>query len=100
MQKYVLFILLLSGSIAAIQAQSLGDVNISDKIDILDALAVARYVIGLNPSVFNPAFADVNCSAAIDVIDALLIAKFSAGLINTFPCTITPTPRFVYGALP
>jgi non-reducing end alpha-L-arabinofuranosidase len=63
-----------------------GDVNGTGSIDIVDALLVAQYYVGLAPSGFNPACADVNCSGSIDVVDALLIAQRYVGLISVFPC--------------
>jgi hypothetical protein len=63
-----------------------GDVNNSGTIDIVDALLIAQYYVGLNPSNFNSSAADVNCSGSIDVVDALLIAQRYVGLISTFPC--------------
>jgi alpha-galactosidase len=64
----------------------LGDVNNSGTIDIVDALLVAQYYVGLNPSNFNVSLADVNCSGGIDIVDALLIAQRYVGLISSFPC--------------
>jgi alpha-galactosidase len=63
-----------------------GDVNGSGGIDIVDALLVAQYYVGLNPANFNSALADVNCSGSIDIVDALLIAQRYVGLITSFPC--------------
>jgi hypothetical protein len=63
-----------------------GDVNNSGSIDIVDALLIAQYYVGLNPSNFNSGLADVNCSGGIDIVDALLIAQLYVGLINSFPC--------------
>ncbi len=63
-----------------------GDVNNSGAIDIVDALLVAQYYVGLNPANFISGLADVNCSGSIDIVDALLIAQRYVGLISTFPC--------------
>jgi hypothetical protein len=63
-----------------------GDVNNSGAVDIVDALLIAQYYVGLNPANFNSALADVNCSGGIDIVDALLIAQRYVGLISTFPC--------------
>jgi hypothetical protein len=59
-----------------------GDVNGSGTVDIVDALLVAQYYVGLNPSGFIVSNADSNCSGSIDIVDALLIAQFYVGLIN------------------
>ncbi len=63
-----------------------GDANGSGTIDIVDALLVAQYYVGLNPANFNTVVADVNCSGGIDIVDALVIAQFYVGLITVFPC--------------
>jgi rhamnogalacturonan endolyase len=63
-----------------------GDVNNNGTIDIVDALLIAQYYVGLNPSNFDPSLADVNCSGDIDIVDALLIAQRYVGLISGFPC--------------
>jgi hypothetical protein len=63
-----------------------GDVNSNGTVDIVDALLIAQYYVGLNPANFNSANADVNCSQAIDIVDALLIAQYYVGLIASFPC--------------
>jgi endoglucanase len=63
-----------------------GDVNGSATVDIVDALLIAQYYVGLNPVNFNVSVADVNCSGAIDIIDALLTAQYYVGLITKFPC--------------
>jgi hypothetical protein len=61
-----------------------GDVNTDGSVNIIDALVVARYHVGLNPSPFDPNVADVNCNGTIDIIDALLIARYYVGLITQF----------------
>lgn len=63
-----------------------GDVNANGTVDIVDALLVSQYYVGLNPSNFNASLADTNCSGGIDIVDALLIAQRYVGLIASFPC--------------
>jgi lysophospholipase L1-like esterase len=63
-----------------------GDVNSNGSVDIVDALLVAQYYVGLNPAGFVSANADVNCSGTIDIVDALMIAQRYVGLISAFPC--------------
>jgi hypothetical protein len=63
---------------------SLGDVNADGTINIVDALLVAQYYVGLDPSNFDSSRADANCNGNIDIIDALLIAQYYVGLINQF----------------
>lgn len=59
-----------------------GDVNNSRSIDIIDALLVAQYYVGLDPQPFCPSAADVNCDMVVDIIDALLISQYYIGLIT------------------
>ena len=66
---------------------SLGDVDTSGTIDIVDALLIAQYYVGLNPPNFFAEYADVNCSESIDIVDALLIAQYYVGLIGSFSCS-------------
>jgi hypothetical protein len=66
--------------------RTLGDVNGSGTVDIVDALLIAQYYVGLNPQGFIAANADVNCSGGIDIVDALLVAQYYVGLISIFPC--------------
>jgi len=63
-----------------------GDVNGSGVIDIVDALFIAQYYVGLIPAGFIVANADTNCSGSIDIVDALLVAQRYVGLIANFPC--------------
>jgi len=63
---------------------TLGDVNGSGSIDIVDALLIAQYYVGLGPQGFVAANADTDCSDSIDIIDALLIAQYYVGLISGF----------------
>ena len=61
-----------------------GDVNGSNTVDIVDALLIAQYYVGLNPTGFDAANADVNCNGTIDIVDALLVAQYCVGLIFQF----------------
>ncbi len=63
-----------------------GDVNANGSVDIVDALLIAQYYVGLNPAGFVTANADTNCSGGIDIVDALLVAQYYVGLISGFPC--------------
>ncbi len=82
------FVFCLFGSL---QAQSLGDVNSDNSVNIVDALLIAQYYVGLGPNPFNSGLADVNCDSSINIVDALLIAQYYVGLITGFPCSSTPT---------
>jgi endoglucanase len=66
------------------EANVLGDVNDSGGIDIVDALLVAQYYVGLDPADFIGNRADTNCNGTIDIVDALLIAQYYVGLISEF----------------
>ncbi|MBN2441207.1 MAG: discoidin domain-containing protein [Spirochaetales bacterium] len=61
-----------------------GDVNNDSTIDIVDALLIAQFYVGLNPASFDQSKADVNCDSGIDIVDALLIAQYYVGLIFGF----------------
>ncbi len=62
----------------------LGDVNSSGVVDIVDALLIAQFYVGLNPANFTQSRADTNCSGNIDIVDALLIAQYYVGIISRF----------------
>jgi hypothetical protein len=101
--KKCLFLLLLT-AIAPFcfsQSYTLGDVNHSGAIDIVDALLVAQFYVGLNPANYNTAQADVNASGSVDIIDGLLIAQYYVGLISQFPGQAqTPVPTATPTAAP
>jgi len=63
-----------------------GDTDGDGTVDIVDALIIAQYYVGLNPSGFIAANADTNCDGTIDIVDALLVAQFYVGLVTDFPC--------------
>ena len=70
-----------SGSTPSPQGEC-GDVNNDNSIDIVDALLVAQYYVGLNPGGFNTAAADVTGDGSIDIVDALRIAQCYVGLVS------------------
>jgi len=72
---------------AAVDNPQLGDVNADGAVDIVDALLVAQYYVGLQVDV-NIDVADVNLDGAIDILDALLIAQYYVGIIDTLPINI------------
>jgi len=61
---------------------ALGDVNGNGSIDIVDALLVAQYYVGIIPSIFEECAADVTGDGTINIVDALLIAQCYVGLIS------------------
>lgn len=73
-------------------SQTLGDVNNSGKVDIVDAMMIAQYCAGLSPAGFVAAAADTNCSGGIEIVDALLVARYAAGLIAAPSCGASATP--------
>jgi pectate lyase len=95
--KKVSILLLLCFCVAPVifaQVYAKGDVNHSGAIDIVDALTLAQYTVGLNPANFDTSLADCNSSGNIDIVDALLIAQLYVGLITQFPgatTTVTAT---------
>ncbi|MBN1697262.1 MAG: dockerin type I repeat-containing protein [Spirochaetales bacterium] len=85
MKKTVFVLAFLVMAVFAAFPQSLGDVNGNGNIDIVDALLVAQYYVGLDPQNFSISLSDVNASGGTDIVDALLIAQFYVGLIDRFP---------------
>lgn len=63
-------------------AYTTGDVNGDGTVDIVDALLVAQYYVGLDPAGFTEPLeaGDTNCDGAVDIVDALLIAQTYVGL--------------------
>ena len=78
------FIIIFIFQIIAAQESSLGDVNSDEAINIVDALLIAQYYVGLIPDNFNPESADVSGDDNINIVDALLVAQFYVGLIIIF----------------
>ena len=66
--------------------QLLGDVNNTGVVDIVDALMVAQYYVGLIQTFTMPTCADVNCDGNVTIVDALIIAQYYVGLLSHFPC--------------
>jgi len=62
-----------------------GDVNHDGNVDIVDALMIAQYYVGLDPQPFYPEEADVDGSGTIDIVDALMVAQAYVGLIELPP---------------
>ncbi|MBN1697239.1 MAG: family 43 glycosylhydrolase [Spirochaetales bacterium] len=82
-------------------AATCGDVNANGNIDIVDALLIARYYVGLNPENFDATAADVNADSGINITDALLVARFYVGLISALSCPDeTPSPTAIPGSGP
>jgi len=56
-------------------------------VDIVDALFIAQYTVGLRPSLDCFAQADVNGDGRVDIVDALFIGQYTVGLRATPSCT-------------
>ena len=63
MKKVSIFVMLLLFGISLIVAAECGDVNSDGAVDIVDALLIAHYYVGLNPANFDSTVADVNDTA-------------------------------------
>ncbi|MBN1697928.1 MAG: dockerin type I repeat-containing protein [Spirochaetales bacterium] len=89
----MLLLVLRTGLCIPVFAQSCGDVNDDGIVNIIDALQVVRYYIGLHPQVFYESAADVNADTAINILDALIIAQYYVGIIDELHCEqATPEP--------
>jgi hypothetical protein len=84
---------------AAYGAQ-VGDVNNSGSIDIVDALLIAQFYVGLNPSNFDSSVADVNSDGSVNIVDALQVAQYYVGIITVWPPGGTPGVTAVVTAIP
>ena len=67
----------------------LGDVNCEGRYNIVDALMIAQYAVGLNPPGFSVCAADVSdpciyepCYYHVDILDALMLVQYMVGLIS------------------
>ncbi|MBN2440934.1 MAG: DUF3160 domain-containing protein, partial [Spirochaetales bacterium] len=86
--------------ISTLPAQSVlyGDANSNGTVDIIDALLLAQYDVGLPNIVINAEASDVSGDGTVDIVDALLIARYYVGIISIFPVetiepTVSPTPE-------
>ena len=66
-----------------------GDANNDGQVDIVDALLVAQYYVGVNMTEIYALNSEVNGDLVIDIVDALLIAQHYVGLITLFPVETT-----------
>lgn len=62
------------------QPQPLGDVDCSGDIESVDALALLRFLVNIQPAPACIDLADVQCDGDKDSVDALQILRFIAGL--------------------
>ncbi|MBN2738608.1 MAG: family 16 glycosylhydrolase [Spirochaetales bacterium] len=82
---FISCLLLLNFFPAFSQTNLLGDANRDGRVNIVDALLVAQFYIGLMPSGFIQEAVDVDYNCSINIVDALLIAQYYVGLIKEFP---------------
>jgi hypothetical protein len=92
MKKLLFMLILFFSGVCLVNAQVLGDVDHNQEIDIVDALLVAQFYVGLDPALFYPGEADTSCDGSVDIIDALLIAQYYVGLVQELSCGTTPAP--------
>jgi hypothetical protein len=94
MKSKMLFFLLLMicFSMVFVHAQIMGDASGDDTVDILDALVVAQYYVGLNPVPFYADRSDADCNGTVNILDALTIAQYYVGIISSFNCDPVSTP--------
>ncbi|MBN1699367.1 MAG: cellulase family glycosylhydrolase [Spirochaetales bacterium] len=59
-----------------------GDVNADGVVNIVDALLIAQYYVGLDPAGFFTEYADADCDGSIGIVDALLVAQYYVGLTD------------------
>ncbi|MBN2444422.1 MAG: hypothetical protein JXJ04_23870 [Spirochaetales bacterium] len=103
MKKYlwIIFFLCITVLLYSQGTMVCGDVNDDSYADIVDALLIAQYYVGINTSI-NTTFADVDCNNEVDIIDALLIARMYVGLIfidcqcTGLPCSGVPLNQEVH----
>jgi hypothetical protein len=93
-KKATLFLIIMIGIVGITNTYSAecGDVNGDESVNIVDALLIARYYVGLETSLAYPDQADVNNDDTIDIRDALMVAQFYVGTIELLECAGEPTP--------
>ena len=74
------------GSTVTISTIKIGDATGDGDVNIIDALFVARHVVGLPVNNFNEDAVDVNCDGQINIVDALFIARKAVSLPVTDWC--------------
>lgn len=75
-------------------AQEIGDVDGNGAVNIIDALKVAQYSVGLDVPGFDAGLADVNSDGTLNIVDALVIAQYYVGILDEWPLSNVPTPIF------
>ncbi len=80
-------------------AAECGDVNNTGSVDIVDALLIAQYYVGLT-SDLDLSVADVNADGSVSIVDALRIAQLYVGLISELSCSANVTAEPTAGPTP
>ncbi|MBN2738200.1 MAG: DUF3160 domain-containing protein [Spirochaetales bacterium] len=78
----VLFMFLIP---AFLTAQALGDANKDGRVDIVDALNIARVYVGMEVDNFDPYFGDANLDEDITIVDSVLVAQNYVGIEPVLP---------------
>ncbi len=92
-KRRLMITMLLLFCLGQVFAGPCGDVNTSGNVDIVDALLIAQYYVGLNPSSFDISVADTNGDGSVTIVDGLLIAQLYVGLISQLSCpNVTAVP--------
>jgi len=63
-----------------------GDVNGDQLVNIIDALMIAQYSVGINPPGFTLSAADVSCDGIVNIVDALMVAQYQVGIRSDLLC--------------
>lgn len=77
---------LTGNAMVTVQRYQCGDANGDTFINIIDALSIARQIIGLPPPPSITPVADVNTNGEISIVDAMHIARYSLGLVVVGTC--------------
>ena len=64
----------------ALASGAMGDVNSDGKVNIVDALMIAQYYVGMQLTGFAIEYADVNWDAKVNIVDALIVAQWYVGM--------------------
>jgi hypothetical protein len=64
--------------------RGIGDVNNDHSVNIVDALMIAQYYVGISGADAYLPFGDPSNDGIIDIVDALLVAKYYVGLVSEF----------------
>lgn len=66
-----------------------GDADGSGKVDVDDALAILKFTVEIEQSVFNEKAGDADGNGKVDVDDALIVLKYMAEIIKVIPAGCT-----------